>query len=755
MQRGCAALILDDLQFADRSSLDALSTLMPPKAGFELHRHSDAFLPRFVFGSRYDEPEAPAAILMSAWAGSPNILRIDLTPLTGTEISELLASLDLRGYQSADMAQRLRKQVGGNPAFLLESLKLMLSVGMGDVDDMRIPVAPSIEAVVQRRIALLSAPARHIAQLASVAGSGYSVAMAATALACPVFALTEPLHELEQRQVLIGQQFVHDLVASAVQRSIPAAMAEFMQRFVAGHLEAHHGDPALIAGHWSACGEWRNAGLSFMHAASKAARGNQQRQQAEFLDAAAECFERCDCDDDLFNALEQRLQVVEVADRVNVRGRLNTRLTALARSEEQQVRALLQRVCFASEHSKSHGMAELRAGMQRAQALNLLQLAFEFCEPMATQLALQGDLTAAVVLIGQFAPWAESQTDLRLRGRLQRMLGTVHSFSERLQPAIEYSTRSVALFRSAGDDLMRLPAMSNIGLMHHWRGDLHAARATLEEASQLRDRLHGSGAALVIELHLAAVMRDLGEFSNANNRLEQLTAQLREMNLGSDEPPTDLAIAENHQAQLWLMLGQPTRALNCLRADDATTDLRFQARRVALRLRAARAQGKCEAALLEVAATFPAALTSAFNRAWFELEWFRSLPPDAAAVAFAGLHMQAAVVERPALQLQVALRAAQSELASGKPVRALEWVDHVLGPLESLRPFDMSPAEAWFISRDALHANGKLEAAQKASDRGIECVQRTARRLPSEWQEIFLRSEFMAATNTEVKGNAE
>jgi len=740
MQQGCAALILDDLQFADRSTLDALPTLMPPQTGFEPHLHSDAFVPRFVFASRHNEPESPAAILMSAWAGSPNILGIDLTPLTGTEISELLASLDLHGYQSADMAQRLRKQVGGNPAFLLESLKLMLSVGMGDVDDMRIPVAPSIEAVVQRRIALLSAPARHIAQLASVAGGGYSVAMAATALACPVFALTEPLHELEQRQVLIGQQFVHDLVASAVQRSIPAAMAEFMQRFVAGHLEAHHGDPALIAGHWSACGEWRNAGLSFMHAASNAARDNQQRQQAEFLDAAAGCFERCGCDDDLFNALEQRLQVVEVADRVNVRGRLNTRLTALARSEEQQVRALLQRVGFGNEHSKSQGIAELRDGMQRAQALNLLQLAFDFCEPLATQLALQGDLAAAVVLIGQFAPWAESQTDLRLRGRLQRVLGTAHTFCERLQPAIEHSTRAVALFRSAGDDLMRLPAMSNIGLMHHWRGDLHAARAILEEASQLRDRLHGSGASLVIELHLAAVVRDLGEFSNANHRLEQLTAQLRTMTAGSAEPPTDLAIAENHQAQLWLMLGQPTRALDCLRADDAATDLRFRARRVALRLRAARAQGKCEAALLEVAANFPAALTSAFNRAWFELEWFRSLPPDAAALAFAGLHAQAAVVERPALQLQVALRAAQSELASGKPVRALEWVDHVLGTLESLRPFDMSPAEAWFISRDALHANGKLEAAQQASDRGIACVQRTASHLPPEWREIFLRS---------------
>lgn len=741
VHRGCAAFVLDDLQYADRATLEALPALIAAPDGTAPGAPANTVSPRFAFGSRPDEAGAPATALLDSWSEGAGACRVDLGPLADAEVHTLLASLDLPGRSAEALARRLRSQVGGNPAFLLESLKLLLSLATGHDEAAPIPVPASIQAVIQRRIALLSAPARHIAQLAAIAGGGYTVAMAAAALACPVFALTEPLRELELRQVLYGRQFVHDLVASAVQRSIPAAVAEFMQRFVAEHLEAHEGDPALIAGHWRACGEWRRAGLCHMRAAAAASVAVRPREQSEFLDAAAECFERCDASDDLFDALERRIVVIDVADRLAVRGRLLERMNALARTEAQQVRALLHRVAVAVDHARTEGLAELQEGLRRARALGQLELAFDFCQPITTQLAMQGEFDAAMALIESFAPWAEQQADVRISGVVERNLSNVHAFGDRLLPAIEHGQRANQLLRAAGDDLARLPAMSNIGLMHFWRGELGPARAMLVEAGELRDRLHGSGAGLVIDSHLAAVSRDLGEFADADERLARLCSQLRAMAKESREPPTDLVIAENHHAQLWLMLGQPARALECLCADDADTDIRFRARRLALRLRAERAEGHDVAALLETAAVLSPAINSAFNRAWFELQWFHSVEPGAAAAGFANLHAQAAVVERPGMQLQAALRAAQAEFARGERDAAGGWIVRATGLLEAVRPFDMDPAEAWRIADRVLRANGDVAAADRARRRGETLVEQTAAKLPPEWRAAYLQAQ--------------
>ena len=741
VQRGCKAVILDDLHYADRSTLEALPSLMSSTQNPALGTVTEGPPLRFAFGSRLDDVDSPSTALLSAWSQDARVTRIDLAPLGDTGVHDLLASLDLPGQRADHVAGRLQAQFGGNPAFLLESLKLMLSLGASYDDVKSIPVAPGIEAVVQRRVALLSPPARHIAQLAAIAGGGFSAGLAAAALACPVFSLAEPMRELELRQVLYGRQFVHDLVASAVERSIPAAVAEFMHRFVADYLEAHDGDPALVADHWQACGEWRRAGLSHMRAASAAGGAVRPREQAEFLDAAAGCFERCGSDHDLFDAVNERLDVESVADRVSVRGRLVARLQTLAGTEVEHVWALLRRVSFASEHAQLRGLQELKDGLRRAQAIDEERLAFEFCEPIATQLALNGNLDEAVTLIGSFVPWAEAQTNPRLRGLLDRTLGAVYGLCDRLSPAIESLQRASAIFQGSGDDLRRLPVLSNIGLFQHWRGELDAARLTLSEASQIRDRLHGSGASLVIEVHLAAVLRDLGEFMDANSRLERLSEQFRAVTHDSEEPPTDLVVVENHQAQLWLMLGQPVRAIDCLRVGDSQTDVRFRSRRLALRLRAAHALGRDVQPLMDAAGPLSRTVTSAFHRALLQAETHRFLPPVESAAAYARLYDEEAVVQRPTLRLQVAIRAAQAELARDDRARALNWIDCTAGALKLCRPFDMDMVEAWSIVSDVLRTNERAAAAEEARQLASALSAQIAAGLSSELRAPYLEHQ--------------
>ena len=171
MGRGCAALLLDDLQFADRATIEALPTLM--EAPLREPPRGEAG-PRFVFGSRLDDPNAPHAQLIAALAASRDAHVVALEPLDGAEVDALIDSLALPPGPVAASSRRLFARVGGNPAFVIESLKLALTVDPTgasiSLEPAEIPASPGIENVIRRRIALLSARARHIAQLAAIAG---------------------------------------------------------------------------------------------------------------------------------------------------------------------------------------------------------------------------------------------------------------------------------------------------------------------------------------------------------------------------------------------------------------------------------------------------------------------------------------------------------------------------------------------------------------------------------------------------------
>ena len=732
---GCTVFVLDDLHFADRATIEALPALIVPAAGGETEAAGNAAAPRFALGSRLDDADAASTQLIESLAGSRDVLRIDLVPLADAEIRELVESLTLPGHDAAELSGRLRAQVGGNPAFLLETLKLVLSVRPSPGDAAApLPIAPGIEAVIQRRIAMLGAPARHIAQLAAVAGHSYDLAMAAAALAFPLFALTEPLRELEQRQVLQGRQFVHDLVASAARRSIPASVAEFMERFVAEYLEAHGGDPAVVAGHWRACGEWRRAGDCHVRAAAANAAAMRPREEAEHLDAAIECFDQAGADEPLFRAIAMRLDVFEVADRTVVRSRLLERLDRLARSEEQALHVLVHRLSFRSAHAQVDVLAALQDGLRRARALGDSRLEFEFVEPIAQLLSSHSRFQEAIDLLASVAPWAEAQADARLRGRLERTLAAAHTYCDHLALAIEHGDRAIAIFRAIGDDLNSLPTMSNVGIARLWRGELAEARTVLEQALRVRDRLHGGLAPNTLDINLASVLRDLGELVLADERLTAIAEATRQsLRDSSDEPATDLAITENHHAQMWLMLGRADRALAVMRVDDSGVETRFRARRAALRLRAARLSGEDTGALDAAAAALLPGIESAFHRSLLELETLRSAAPREAAAGFERLHAEPAVIERPGLRLHAAVRAAAARLACGDVAGALRWIEAATPSLTAGVPFDMAREEPWRIASEVFAASGHAAAAASAKQRADEIVAGLRARLPASW----------------------
>lgn len=693
---GCSVFVLDDLQFADAASLAALRVLAEPGAG------GGRTPLRFALGLRADEAGPDATLLLQGLADSGACTRVDLQPLSAAEAASLLASLGLPALDTGRWAPLIWRQVGGNPAFLLESVKLLLSTAAQPAGlplppgaPAALPLPATIEAIIQRRIELLSPRARHLAQLAALAGSSYSVSLAAAALACAPMELSEPLRELEVRQVFYGRQFVHDVIGSVTERSVPVAVAEFMHRFVAEHLQNHGGDAAHIGAHWRACGEWRRAGRAFHDAARAAGAAALANDQAALLDQAVAAFERDPAaHDDLFTALEERANVFESTDHEGLRPGFIARLRQLASTEAQQLSVLNHHNGWLANLAQPIEEGAIEQAVPRALAVGRPDLAWHLARMLSLHWAMNNRAEAALSLLAGREGWITGQAGAaeRLAYRLTR--SSIFAFGDRLAEALAEGHLAIAVATEAQDWPQALPAMSNVGVMHYWRGEYEQADAVLTQARELRERLYGGrGSGIKIDIHLGAVRYERGQPGQAQALLEGAVAEMANWP-DNEYRRTDCLLADNHLAQMHIALGRADEAARVLAHDATGVADRFYGRRLALRLRWQRRFGTVDAQLATELRAVAARVASPFNRILMELELLRLAPAPQRAGRLAALFDEAVVQQRPGLMLHLAALACQAHAAVGDGAAARQWSARGRRLLQGCAPFDMTPDEA-------------------------------------------------------------
>ncbi len=273
---GLRLIVIDDLHFADEASLEALQAVV----GAWIALPPDAAAPPLL-AARAEELSPAAAALVELLARSGRAARMELPPLSAVQSRALLQGLELPSEMSgAELADALHARVGGNPAFLLESLKGLWVTGGREWREGRpLPVLPSLVEAMRQRLARLSEGALQMAQLATVAQGAFGLPLAASVFGRAPLALAPLLVELESAQVFEGLAFAHDLVAEAVQRTLPAALAAALHAQVAAWLQAQGGSAVEIAFHLDAAGRAREA-LPWHRRAAAEARARWQLSDA-------------------------------------------------------------------------------------------------------------------------------------------------------------------------------------------------------------------------------------------------------------------------------------------------------------------------------------------------------------------------------------------------------------------------------------------------------------------------------------------
>ncbi|MFN3266828.1 MAG: ATP-binding protein, partial [Deinococcales bacterium] len=267
-------LILDDLHWADRATLEWLSYATP------------RLLPLGVAVlAAYQPLEADRAVLdlCSQLIASGSAHRIELEPLGLPEIEELLGGIDRRAVA---LGADLLRVTGGNPLFVVETLKHLLETGQLDetwerVGELEPP--ERIGALLRRRLERLTPLARRVLGVVALLDSADAFLVSNT-LRADELEVAQALAEAQQSHMLgEGGVFLHDALRQVALSFLPEAVRRALHRRAARVLETQAAEPNRIAMHYREASDLRSAAPYLVRAAEVALEQLEPRRAMELL----------------------------------------------------------------------------------------------------------------------------------------------------------------------------------------------------------------------------------------------------------------------------------------------------------------------------------------------------------------------------------------------------------------------------------------------------------------------------------------
>lgn len=140
--------------------------------------------------------------------------------LSPQDVREMLRGMGVPGLE--EMAEELASYAGGNPLFIVETVRHLLESSTFDGRFPKgMPPPGRVRSVIEQRLAKLPPEALRLARVFAVAQTDFSAELAADVLEVPVDALHEPWKQLEEAHVFRGRWFTHDVVGEVLQAAMP------------------------------------------------------------------------------------------------------------------------------------------------------------------------------------------------------------------------------------------------------------------------------------------------------------------------------------------------------------------------------------------------------------------------------------------------------------------------------------------------------------------------------------------------------
>lgn len=464
-------LCLDDLQWADSVTLEWLTYL-----GRELRA-----VPLLIIGTCRSSDGETVAELRRELQRCGALSELPLTGLEAPAILQLLrqpACAHLAPGQADILAGRLRRATGGNPFFILETLRGWIESGcaeerLADLNaaEREWPLPDTVRDAVHARLARLSSQARQALEAGAVLSETFDFDVVHLTSGRQALETVDALDELVARQLLVEQppddgpsrfRFQHVIVREVVYRGLSTWRRRLLHRRAAEVLQKLHPDDAVaLAGHYENAGEPGQAARYALQAglAAKAIFAHVEGR-AHFDRALALLQQDAASPKDSAN---HRLQI----EALNGRGWVH-RLLGDMEAFDRDSQAIAR---LATALDDPRIAARLR--WREAYAHRW------FCRYASARHAAEAGLRLS-----------QETGDMLLEGMCWREVGRVARAAgnyERAQQALEQARR---IFADAGEIVYELHALSNLSTLAWCQGDDALASAWAQQALTQCDALH-------------------------------------------------------------------------------------------------------------------------------------------------------------------------------------------------------------------------------------------------------------------------
>lgn len=238
-QRPPLLLCVDDLHWADESTLAWLSYLARQL------KH----LPILMVGAYRSEEAMVVAALRAELARLGRLQEIRLVGLSPPEIGCLLRHLSVQSGDVESFSQRLHRETGGNPLFLLEWLRYLLEAGLvgsgqsgwtfagiAETGPARqeLSLPDTISEVVRARLRRLNPQAQQVLEAGAVIGTSFSFELIRAVSGRPESEVVEALETLLARQLITedsgSYRFNHHLIRTVICRDLSYGRRHLLQQ---------------------------------------------------------------------------------------------------------------------------------------------------------------------------------------------------------------------------------------------------------------------------------------------------------------------------------------------------------------------------------------------------------------------------------------------------------------------------------------------------------------------------------------------
>lgn len=547
---GLTGVCIDDLHFADEASVECLQGLL-----------DDTVLAAraWVLARRPAEGGAALGRLADALLDDDRLLPVALAPLDEAGVHELVDSLGLPGLDAAALAPELWRRTGGNPMFVLETLKAMW---LAPDRAQSLPRPRSVAALIERRLRQLSPGALALARVAALAGPDFDAPLAVHVLHTPPMALADAWAELESAQVLRDQAFAHDLIYEATLESVPGPIHRHVRRTIAEYLAPRNGQPARIAEHWLAAGEPAEAAPHFVAAGRQAEAAARYAEARQLFERAASCHDQAGQKTQAFDTrLALADLLMEAAQHSAAQAVLDAAVGSAA-TVEMRVRAGMQQMHLMSRDGRHPAAVELGQRLladedvlEDALPHRLAELRWTLAMLLVAQ-GLPGDALAQLQLA---EPQLAESGDPSWRCWFHSQHAVASSLLGEVSRALESQARALEAARQVGRRRMLAGCLQNGAGFSTSAGHLVPALDLVDESTLL---MADTGGDDHFSIHLrgqrARLLVWLGRYGEALELLESLTS--------ADSPADAHTIVRSWLAlaELWSRLAQPTRAHRAL-----------------------------------------------------------------------------------------------------------------------------------------------------------------------------------------------